>query len=111
VVIECTGVPEVVLAAMDKIGPGGIACLTGVSSGGRTNRLDAGALNRAMVLENNVVFGTVNANRRHWEQAARALAEADHDLLNDMITRRVPLAEYADAFDKRSGDVKVVLEF
>ncbi len=65
IVIECTGVPGIVLDVMEKIGPNGIACLTGVSSGGRTNAVDAGALNRELVLENNVVFGTVNANRRH----------------------------------------------
>jgi threonine dehydrogenase-like Zn-dependent dehydrogenase len=111
VLIECTGVPEIVLAVMDKIGPGGIACLTGVSSGGRRSTVDAGALNRAMVLENNVVFGTVNANRRHWDAAAEALAAADRQWLADVISRRVPVASYPDAFEKRKTDIKVVLEF
>ena len=64
----------VVLDVMCKAGPTGIVCLTGVSSGGRTIDFDAGALNRALVLENNVVFGSVNANRRHWDLAAQALA-------------------------------------
>lgn len=109
--IECTGVPDVVLEAMRKVGPSGIACLTGVSSGGHSNRVDAGALNRELVLENSVVFGTVNANRRHWEQAARALAGADPEWLADLINRRVPGGSYRDAFDKREGEVKVVLEF
>ncbi|HYN93209.1 MAG TPA: glucose 1-dehydrogenase [Pilimelia sp.] len=110
VIVECTGVPSIVLDVMDKIGTSGIACLTGVSSGGRTNRLDAGALNRAMVLDNNVVFGTVNANRRHWEAAAEALAGADREWLTALITRRVPVASYAEAFEKQAGDIKVVLE-
>ncbi|HEU5108355.1 MAG TPA: theronine dehydrogenase, partial [Micromonosporaceae bacterium] len=111
IVIECTGVPSIVLDVMEKIGPNGIACLTGVSSGGRTNRVDAGALNRELVLDNNVVFGTVNANRRHWDAAARALADADQDWLDALITRRVPLDSFAEAYEKRGGDVKVVLEF
>ena len=34
-----------------------------------------GALNRELVLENDVVFGSVNANRRHYEAAAEALAQ------------------------------------
>ena len=51
-------------------GPGGIVCLTGVSSGGRPLTVDIGQANRDIVLENNVVFGSVNANLRHWQAAA-----------------------------------------
>jgi threonine dehydrogenase-like Zn-dependent dehydrogenase len=111
VVLECTGVPRVVLDVMDKVGPNGIVCLTGVSSGGRTIELDAGALNRSLVLENNVVFGTVNANRRHWGLAADALARADPTWLANLITRTVPLTDYAQAYEQRDGDIKVVLQF
>jgi threonine dehydrogenase-like Zn-dependent dehydrogenase len=111
IVIECTGVPGVVLDVLEKIGPNGIACLAGVSSGGRTKRVDAGALNRDLVLENNVVFGTVNANRRHWEAAGRALADADQDWLDDLISRRVPVTSYADAYEKQPDDVKVTVQF
>ncbi|WP_186832336.1 glucose 1-dehydrogenase [Micromonospora endolithica] len=111
VVVECTGAPVVVLEAMCKVGPTGIVCLTGVSSGGRTIDFDAGALNRALVLENNVVFGSVNANRRHWEQAAVALARADQTWLNSLITRRVPMSDFASAYEHTGQDIKVVLDF
>ncbi len=111
VVVECTGAPSVVLDAMCKAGPTGIVCLTGVSSGGRTLDFDAGALNRELVLENNVVFGSVNANRRHWDLAAAALARADQSWLNALITRRVPVAAYAEAYTPTGDDIKVVLDF
>ncbi|WP_422773092.1 glucose 1-dehydrogenase [Plantactinospora sp. WMMC1484] len=110
IVLECTGAPTVVLDAMCQAAPNGIVCLTGVSSG-RMIDFDAGALNRALVLENNVVFGTVNANRRHWERAAEALAAADRDWLARMITRRVPVDRYAAAYHSEPDDIKVVLEF
>ncbi|MBF9133848.1 glucose 1-dehydrogenase [Plantactinospora sp. S1510] len=111
IVLECTGAPPVVLDSMCQAAPNGIVCLTGVSSGGRTIDFDAGALNRALVLENNVVFGTVNANRRHWELAAEALAAADPDWLSRMITRRVPIDEWSKAYSPEPDDIKVVLEF
>ncbi|MFE9688590.1 glucose 1-dehydrogenase [Micromonospora sp. NPDC005806] len=111
VVVECTGAPVVVMAVMYKVGPTGIVCLTGVSSGGRTIESDPGALNRALVLENNVVLGSVNANRRHWELAAEALARADRGWLNSLITRRVPVGGYADAYAPQPDDIKVVLDF
>ena len=108
--IECTGVDELVLDAMQHSAPGGIVCLTGVSSGGRTIPIDAGELNKTMVLENDVVFGSVNANRRHYEVAAHALASADHAWLDRLITRRIPLDAWADALARRRGDIKRVIE-
>ena len=78
--VECTGVGELVLGAMQATRPDGIVCLTGVSSGGRSIPVDAGELNRDLVLENDVVFGSVNAAKRHYEQAAASLAKADPGL-------------------------------
>jgi threonine dehydrogenase-like Zn-dependent dehydrogenase len=111
VVFECTGAPQLVLDAIAGTGRGGIVCLTGLSSGHHVVDLDAAAFNRALVLENDVVFGSVNANRRHYEAATDALARADAAWLERLITRRVPLARWRDAFDHRPEDVKVVIDF
>jgi threonine dehydrogenase-like Zn-dependent dehydrogenase len=111
IVIECTGAASVVLDVMSRNAPEGIICLAGVSSGGHKLQFDIGALNRAMVLENDVVFGSVNANRRHYRAAAEALAKADKEWLARLITRRVPLDRWREAFEARDGDVKTVLDF
>ena len=110
VVVECTGVGELVLDAIDNTGPDGIVCLTGVSSAGRTLTIDPGALNRELVLENELVFGSVNANRRHYQMAATALADADQPWLERLISRRVPLDHWADALQRRPDDVKAVID-
>ena len=110
VVIECTGAPRVVLDAITPRAPGGIVCLTGMSAGGDELDVDVGELNRRMVLANHVVFGCVNANRRHYEQAAGALAAAERGWLERLVTRRVPLARFDEALERRDGDVKVVVE-
>jgi glucose 1-dehydrogenase len=110
VVIECTGVGTLVFDAMEHIGPGGVVCLTGVSSGGRELNIDAGTLNRSMVLENEAVVGSVNANRRHYQAGADALAKADRSWLERLISRQVPLDEWAKALDRSPDDVKVVVE-
>jgi glucose 1-dehydrogenase len=67
-------------------------------------------MNRAMVLHNQVLFGTVNAGRRHWEQAVVALAAADPTWLTAMITRRVPLARWTEALAREPQDIKVVVD-
>jgi threonine dehydrogenase-like Zn-dependent dehydrogenase len=110
VIVEATGVDSVVFDAMGHTAPGGVVCLTGVSPMGRILEVDAGALNRRMVLENDVVFGSVNANRRHYELAADALARADPTWLERLITRRVPLERWEDALERRPDDIKVVIE-
>src|SRR5688572_27883058 len=77
VVVECTGVGQVIVDAINVVGAGGIVCLTGVGSGGRTVGHTAADLAATMVLQNNVIVGSVNANKRHWYKAGQALAKAD----------------------------------
>jgi glucose 1-dehydrogenase len=110
VVIEATGAHQLVFDVMSHNAPAGIVCLTGVTPVGRTVTVDAGQLNRNIVLENDVVFGSVNANLRHYQLAAEALASADRSWLERLITRRVPLENFEEALDSRDDDVKVVLE-
>ena len=109
ITIECTGVPSVVVDAISTEANDGITCLTGVSGVGHKLPLDVGGLNRQAVLRNDVIFGSVTANMRHYRQAAEALAAADRGWLRRLITRRVPLTRFTDGFE-RHDDVKVVLE-
>jgi glucose 1-dehydrogenase len=110
VVVECTGVAELVAGAMQHTAPGAIVCLTGVAPS-RTLSVDVGALNNELVLENDVVFGSVNANRRHFEQAVKSLTDADQDWLRSLITRTVPFDRWPEALEKGDDDIKVVVEF
>ena len=110
VVMECTGVPALIAQAINKTANGGVTCLTGVSQVGTDLTLDLGAIGRAMVLGNVAVIGSVNANRRHYEAASRALAKADPAWLDGLITRRVPLEDFSAALDRSPEDVKVVID-
>jgi glucose 1-dehydrogenase len=110
IVVEATGAPQLVFDVMQHNAKAAVVCLTGVSPTGRDLKLDAGQLGRDIVLENDVIFGSVNANLAHYELAAKALASADRSWLERMITRRVPLERFEEALDSRPDDVKVVLD-
>lgn len=111
IVVECTGAPQLVVDVICGAGGrNGIVCLTGVSSGGRLLPFDSGDFNRSMVLQNDLVFGSVNANRSHYESGADALAAADPAWLAGLLTRRVSLADWREAFERRRGDIKVILQ-
>lgn len=111
VVIECTGVASLIAETMGHLANDGILCLVGVSSHNQQLELDLGTINRTMVLENSVVFGSVNANRKHWEKAKEALSKADRTWLSRLISRREPLANWREALKRRRDDIKVVIEF
>lgn len=108
--IECTGVSSVVVDVISSGARDSITCLTGVSNQGTPLPFDVGGWNRRAVLNNDVVLGTVNANRRHYSAAAEALSAADQSWLSQLITRTVPIEEFATAFARSHDDVKVVLD-
>ena len=110
VVIECTGLGAVGRSAAQRVVSGGIICLTGIMNVEPQFDVDATTMNRNAVLRNLVLFGTVNAGRRHWEQAVDALATADPAWLDAMITRRVPLTRWSEALERRPDDIKVVVD-
>jgi glucose 1-dehydrogenase len=110
VVLECTGLGAVGRSAASRLVNGGIMSLTGIMNLDPQLDTDATTMNRNAVLRNLVLFGTVNAGRRHWWQAVEALEAADPEWLRAMITRRVPLTTFADALGRQPGDIKVIVD-
>lgn len=111
VVIECTGVGQVIADSIGAVAPGGVVCLTGVGTGGRTVGLPAADMASNIVLRNNVIVGSVNANKRHWYKAAQSLSRADHAWLARLVTRREPPGEFKRALARQPDDIKVVIQF
>jgi threonine dehydrogenase-like Zn-dependent dehydrogenase len=110
VVIEATGAAKLVFDVLARTGSNAITVLTGLSGGRRTIPVAAGRINDELVLDNDVVVGSVNANLRHYRSGAQALAAANPTWLAGLLTRRVPLADWPDALDRHDGDVKVVVQ-
>ena len=111
VIIECTGVGQVIADVIRKVPSGGIVCLTGVGSGGATMAGSTADVAATMVLQNNAVLGTVNANKRHWYLAGQDLARADRKWLSRLITRRERPESFARALERQPDDIKVVIQF
>jgi threonine dehydrogenase-like Zn-dependent dehydrogenase len=109
-VMECTGAAAVVRDVLGLTSPGGIVCLLSVTAS-KVMEADIGSLNRKMVLDNDALFGAVNANLGHYRMAADAIAKADRTWLGRLITRRVALDRWSEALECRKGDIKVVVDF
>jgi threonine dehydrogenase-like Zn-dependent dehydrogenase len=110
VVIECTGVGDLVFDVLRRTARNAVTVLTGLSGQHRSIPVPAADINDNLVLENDALVGSVNASLANYQQAAAALAAADGDWLRQLITRRVPLDRWSDAFDRQPDDVKVVVD-
>ena len=111
VIMECTGVGSVIAESLVAIGASGVVCLTGVGHGGAVPKVATADVASALVLKNNVFFGSVNANKRHWYKAAEALARADRSWLGRLLTKRVRPENFTEALARNSDDIKVVIQF
>ena len=110
VIVECTGVGSVIAESIQKIGAGGVVCLTGVGAGGISN-LALADVAAAAVLKNNVVVGSVNANKRHWYKASDRLGRLDRAWLCRLITRYEKPENFKQALERTPDDIKVVIQF
>ena len=111
VIVECTGVGLLIADSIQAVGSGGVVCLTGVGTGGYTAKLAAADVAAEVVLRNNVVVGSVNANKRHWYKAGEALARADRSWLAHLVTRRERPEGFERALHRTADDIKVVVQF
>jgi len=110
IIVECTGVGSVIGDSIQKVGSGGIICLTGIGAGG----VGAGAVAdvaAAVVLKNNLIVGSVNANKRHWYRAGQNLARSDREWLSRLITRREKPENFQQALVRQPNDVKTIIQF
>lgn len=113
IAVEATGYAPLLFACLDVLASDGILVLTGVSGGRRQVVVDAAAVNKRAVLENQAIVGSVNAARVHYERAVEDLAAFERrfpGLAAALITQRHPLSAFRAAMDKGADDVKSVVE-
>ena len=97
--------------SIQAIGSSGIVCLTGVGHGGVVTADATADIAASAVLKNNVIVGSVNANKRHWYKAGKLLARADRTWLGRLITRREKPENFKQALERKPDDIKVVIQF
>jgi hypothetical protein len=102
------------MPALALLAPDGIAVLASVTSGEKHFDVDVATWNRNVVLGNQLVVGTVNAARRHFEAGLGdmdALESRHPGWLARLITRRIPFDAIPALLARDGGDIKTVLEF
>ncbi|HWM09940.1 MAG TPA: glucose 1-dehydrogenase [Solirubrobacteraceae bacterium] len=112
VVIEAAGNAAIMVEAMAALRRNGVACLLGLDARPHRVELDATLLGRDFVIENRVVFGSVNAHRTDWTAAVAALEAMQArwpEAMEELVGLRVEPDRFSEAFDYRG--VKATLLF
>ncbi len=111
-VIEAAGVGQLMADALGLLRRSGVACLLGIDPRKQKLEIDGPTLALDTILENRVLFGSVNAQRQDWIAAVEGLDEAHRrwpDALQSFVGLRVPLDRFDEAFAFRGGKATLVL--
>jgi glucose 1-dehydrogenase len=111
--IEATGAASVVFDAMQVLGRNGVLCLLSVTGGFKTAEQPIDKINQQLVLGNQVVFGSVNANPRHFAMGVKDFTLIEKKwpgVLKQRITNKLPWGEYRGWFGQRGDGIKTTLE-
>lgn len=74
IIFEATGYSPLVFEAMKVLAKNGVLILSSVTGGDRRVEIEGDKINLGFVLGNKVCFGTVNANKSHFELGVKDLA-------------------------------------
>jgi threonine dehydrogenase-like Zn-dependent dehydrogenase len=114
-IVEAAGIPQVEFDLLQALGVNGVYALTGIPGQGPPLTLPAGAFIRNLVLRNQVMIGSVNAARGHFEQAVQDLEHARErwgDLVDRLITHHHRFDDVGSALQHHGADeIKVVVEW
>ena len=114
-ILEATGIAHVEFDLLGALGINGVYVLTGIPGGDRPLQIDGAGLMRQLVLRNQVMIGSVNASRKHFEMAVEDLGKAYKTwgkTLEQIITHVVPYTNFADVLEKHpDNEIKAVIEW
>lgn len=115
VIVEATGVSKLAFNLLDALAPDGIYALTGIPGGDRPLQISGNEILRRLVLQNQLMFGSVNAARDHFQMGVDDLALARlvwRDHVDGLITHRHSYKDFGAALAQHHDDeIKTVIEW
>ena len=111
-VVEAAGDAQLMADSLGLLRRSGVACLLGIDGREQTVAVDGPTIGVDTILENRVLFGSVNARHDDWLAGVDALDRARvqwQDVLEEFVSLRVPLDRFAEAFAHTGGKATLLL--
>jgi glucose 1-dehydrogenase len=114
-ILDASGIADLEFNLLDALALNGMYVLTGIPGGNRPLQIPGAELIRQLVLGNQVMVGSVNAARGHFQMAADDLAQAHlrwGAQIAGLITHRYTRDQFARGMDQHpTGAIKEVVEW
>lgn len=115
IVFEATGSSRVAFQSMEVLNKNGILILTSITGGKSSFEIPADEINLRFVLDNKVMFGTVNAHREYFELGVKDFAHAEAQYagwLSKLLTNPIRgLDNYKEMMRQLTEDKRAVKVF
>lgn len=102
IIFEASGASEFAINMIPHMSRSSIYVMTGIPKGELHTTIDAHAILRQIVRHNQVIVGTVNSNKKHFEMAIKDIPEINKkfdNILDKIITHRFKLSQYEQYFN------------
>jgi len=114
-ILDASGIASLEFNLLDALAKNGVYVLTGIPDGDHPLQIDGPELVRQLVLENQVMLGSVNAARGHFQMAVDDLSQAQlrwGSHIASLMTNRYPFGRFADLVADHPPDaIKEVIEW
>jgi threonine dehydrogenase-like Zn-dependent dehydrogenase len=114
IVFEASGAADMALQLINHLSRCSIYVMTGIPREGLLMQVDAAQIVRELVRKNQVIVGSVNSNRTHFEMALRDIGPINSrfdGMLKEMITHRHPLSDFQQALSVPGPEhIKTVID-
>ncbi|ADJ26192.1 Alcohol dehydrogenase GroES domain protein [Dehalogenimonas lykanthroporepellens BL-DC-9] len=107
IIFEASGASAMALELVNFMSRSSIYVMTGIPQKEQKVDIDAAAIVRQMVRFNQVIVGSVNSNRHHFESVMKSiplLKERFPELRNRVLTDRFGFNDYREAFNRRNAE-------
>ena len=114
-ILDASGIAALEFNLLDALALNGMYVLTGIPGGDRPLQISGAELIRQLVLDNQVMLGSVNAARGHFQMAADDLGQAQlrwGALIAGLVTHRYSRDQFAGLTGPHPSDaIKEVVEW
>lgn len=115
IIFEASGVSDLALQFIPLMSRNSVYVMTGIPRAEiKSTQIDANLLLRHIVRQNQVIIGSVNGDRAHFETGLKDIAEIENEfsnILSRAITHRLPIHDFQKGFALQDGDqIKVVFQ-
>ena len=114
IIFEASGASEFAINMIPYMSRSSIYVMTGIPKGELHTTVDAHAILRQIVRHNQVIVGTVNSNKKHFETAIKDIPRINRkfgNILGTIVTHRFKLKQYEEYFNLQDkSQLKIIVD-